>query len=71
MAAYPAAAPETARSFETGHRWHLALDELRRRFRKPGYALRVNACFELKRSSKFDMHFTCPDARQEESGDGG
>jgi hypothetical protein len=60
----PAAAPESIRDFDAAAELYLAFDELRRRFRKPGYAPWSKAQFTLQRNGHFDLDFTYPDDGQ-------
>lgn len=63
----PAVAPDAVRCFDTSYRWYFAFDELRRRMKKPGYALWVKARFTLQADGHFDLDFTYPDAEQAEA----
>lgn len=63
----PAATPDDIRYFDPASELYLAFDELRRRFRKPGYAPWIKAQFTLQPTGHFDLNFIYPDAEQSEA----
>ncbi len=63
----PAVTPDSIRYFDPATELYLAFEELRRRFRKPGYAPWIKAQFTLQRTGHFDLDFTYPDAGQAET----